>query len=66
MVGGVGDVYRHSYLKHEQEKVICGNTVRFHRYFAGINVKITHLRNPHFHGLFNDSRCVGGQELNGE
>ena len=58
VIDGVQDVYHHSYLKHAQEKVICGNRVEFHRYFSGINLKVTDVRNPHFDGLFNDSRCL--------
>ena len=58
MMKGIRDRYRHDYLKHPQRKHICGNLVEFHRYYAGINVKIEDLENYHFGGLFNDSSCV--------
>ena len=55
---GVQDVYHWNYLKHEQRKTVCGNDVRFHRYFAGINIEMEHLKNYNVSGLFNDSRCL--------
>ena len=59
IIDGKPDRYHHDTLKHPQKKEICGNTVQFHRYHAGINLKVTNVKNVHFEGLFNDSRCVG-------
>ena len=57
-IGGRHDRYHRETLKHGQTKEICGNTVEFHRYHAGINVRVTHLRNVHISGLFNRSNCL--------
>ena len=42
VINGQRDVYRWNYLKHSQRKVICGNEIEFHRYYAGINVLVLH------------------------
>ena len=55
---GQEDVYHRDYLKHAQHKVVCGNSIEFHRYIAGINLRVTTLQNHHIDGLFNDSRCI--------
>ena len=57
-IDDVVTVYHHSYLKHAQRKRICGNTIEFHRYFSGINVRVVELQNDKISGLFNNSRCV--------
>ena len=57
-IDDVVTVYHHSYLKHAQRKSICGNTIEFHRYFAGINVRVVELQNDQISGLFNESRCL--------
>ena len=61
-IDGKSDVYRWNYLKHEQFKTICGNEVRFHRYYSGINLKVVNMRNHDISGLFNDSRCIAGHQ----
>ena len=62
-IRGKVDVYDWRYLKHSQRKEVCGNVIEFHRYFAGINVKVLSLRNHNIGGLFNDSRCLSnGQD----
>ena len=58
VIDGKHDRYHHETLKHPQTKEICGNTVQFHRYHAGINLKMTKLHNTKISGLFADSRCV--------
>ena len=57
-VGGKRERYHKKALKHAQVKRICGNTVEFHRYHLGINVRGVELSNREIGGLFNDSRCV--------
>ena len=58
VIKGKRDHYHQHALKHPQTKTICGNTIEFHRYHAGINLKVTDLRNPKIDGLFADSRCA--------
>ena len=62
MINGQRDLYRWNYLKHSQRKVICGNEIEFHRYYAGINVRVLHWNNREIKGLFNDSRCLESLE----
>ena len=55
---GQEERFHWNYLKHGQKKEICGNAVEFHRYFAGINVRLVQLQNRDISGLFNDTRCL--------
>ena len=63
IIDGKHDKYHHGALKHPQKKTICGNDIEFHRYYAGINLKVTNLRNFEIGGLFNDSRCVENWDM---
>ena len=58
VIGGVHNEYDWRYLKHSQQKTICGNSVEFHRYYSGINVRVLSMRNYAIEGLFNDSSCL--------
>ena len=58
LIDGKHDRYHHETLKHAQRKTICGNEIEFHRYHAGINVRVLSLKNHNIGGLFNDSRCM--------
>lgn len=68
VIDGVRDRYHHKFLKHPQTKTICGNVVQFHRYHAGINIKVLSMKNHAIGGLFNDTRCIGSYQdvLHGE
>ena len=57
-IDGVQDHYHWKALKHGQRKTICGNDIEFHRYHAGINVRVVQMKNTNISGAFNDSRCA--------
>ena len=57
-IGETREHYHHKALRNAQVKTICGNTVEFHRYYLGINVRVVELKNHDIGGLFNDSRCL--------
>ena len=63
IIDGKHDRYHHDTLKHAQIKTICGNVVGFHRYYAGITVKVMKMTNYDIGGLFNDSRCLSDGNL---
>lgn len=44
-------------LKHPKELNVCGNTVEFHRYHLGINLRILHISNTNITGMFSDRSC---------
>ena len=60
-IGDRVNTYAYHYLKHAQRKTICGNEIEFHRYYAGINVRLVTLRNRDISGLFNESSCLSGR-----
>lgn len=45
------------YLKYPKTKTVCGNTIEFHRYYAGVNLRSVRIANRNFTGLMADKSC---------
>ena len=45
-------------LQNGQTTTVCNNTIEFHRYYAGINLRIKSIGNSDFTGLFADQSCL--------
>ena len=44
-------------LTHPQSKEVCGNTVEFHRYISGINLRVKEVGNHNITGMLADKSC---------
>lgn len=55
---GKYDEFEWKFLKHGQNTKVCGNIINFHRYFLGIQFRLTELHNKEFTGLLADKRCL--------
>jgi len=60
------DIYRKDHkktipwgtLRHAHTTTVCGNTIEFHRYALGINLRMKSVDNFNFTGMFADKSCL--------
>lgn len=53
------DNYLWKMMKQPKIRTVCGNTIEFHRYIAGINLRMLSITNQHnVTGMFADKSCL--------